>query len=128
MLAQITHGSFPIRGMTCASCVNHVQHALESISGVVQVSVNFATETASIDFDPAITTPSILANAVEEAGYEIPMQSQILKVEGMSCASCVSHVEKALMTIPEVLSATVNLATQTATISTLSGRYPKSHS
>lgn len=125
MPAPLTHGSFPIRGMTCASCVKHVQHALESISGVVQVSVNFATETATIDFDPATTTPSILADAVEEAGYEIPAQSQVISIEGMSCASCVNHVEKALSTIPEVLSANVNLATQTATISTLSGLIPK---
>ncbi len=118
MTTHSTYNSFPIRGMTCASCVNHVQHALQSISGVLEVSVNFATETASVDFDPTITTPRMLAHAVEEAGYEVPIQTQILKIEDMSCASCVNHVEKALTTIPEVLSANVNLATQTATIST----------
>jgi Cu+-exporting ATPase len=121
MTAQATHASFPIRGMTCASCVNHVQRALESIEGISSVSVNFATETASVDFDPTTTTPTAFTLAVEEAGYDIPTQSRTIHVGGMTCASCVSHLEKALRAIPEVLSANVNLATQTATISTWIG-------
>jgi len=118
MVAQITHASFPVRGMTCASCVNHAERALKNIPGVSEVSVNLATETASVDFDPTMVTSDLLTHAVEEAGYEIPLQSHTIKIGGMTCASCVSHVEKALRKIPGVLSATVNLATQTGTVST----------
>jgi len=121
MIAHLTHISFPIRGMTCASCVNHVERALKSVPGVSEVSVNFATESVSLDFDSTLTTPELLTHAVQEAGYEIPVQSHTIKIGGMSCASCVSRVEKALRTIPEVRSANVNLATETAFLSTWTG-------
>ena len=121
MIAHLTHITFPIRGMTCASCVNHVERALKSVPGVSEISVNFATESASLDFDSALTTPELLTHAVKEAGYEIPVQSHTIKIGGMSCASCVSRVEKALRTIPEVRSANVNLATETALLSTWTG-------
>ncbi len=117
MSIELTHASFPVRGMTCAACVNHVERALTATPGVTEASVNFATETASVDFDPTIATSELLTHAVKEAGYEIPVQSRTVKIGGMSCASCVSHVEKALRTIPEVLSADVNLATHTARFS-----------
>jgi len=115
---HLIHISFPVRGMTCASCVNHVERALKTTPGVAEASVNFATETASVAFDSTIATSELLTRAVREAGYEIPVQSHTVKIGGMSCASCVSHVEKALRTIPEVLSANVNLATHTARFST----------
>ena len=118
MIAQLTHASFLVHGMTCASCVNRVERALKTIPGVTQVSVNLATQTASIDFDSTMTTSESLTQAVQEAGYEIPIQSQTIIIGGMTCASCVSHVERALQHIPGVLSAHVNLATQTGTIST----------
>jgi Cu+-exporting ATPase len=118
MPPPLTHASFPIRGMTCASCVSHVQRALQAIEGVAEVSVNFATETASVDFDSHTTTPQLLTQAVAEAGYEVPVHTRTLKIGGMNCASCVSHLEKALLAIPEILSAKVNLATETATFST----------
>ncbi len=118
MATQFTHASFPVRGMSCASCVNHVERALKTIPGVSEVSVNLATETASVDFDPTIVTSELLTHAMKEAGYEIPLQSHTIQIGGMTCASCVSHVEKALQKIPGVLSATVNLATHTGTVST----------
>jgi len=88
--------------------------------------VNFATETASVDFDSHTTTPQQLTQAVKEAGYEVPIQSQTIKIGGMTCASCVSHVEKALLSLPEILSAKVNLATETATIKTWAPRMNQS--
>ena len=117
MTAQLTHASFPVRGMTCASCVNHVERALKKIPGVSEVSVNLATETASVDFDSRSVTSELFNHAIQNAGYEIPIQSHTIKIGGMTCASCVSHVEKALRKVPGVLSATVNLATQTGTVS-----------
>ena len=124
MPTHVTHASFPIRGMTCASCVNHIQEVLRSIKGVSGVSVNLANETASVDFDSTTATPKLLTHAVEKAGYEIPLKSQTMTIGGMTCASCVNHVEKALTTIAGVHSATVNLATQTATITTWTDGIP----
>ena len=121
MITHLTHVSFPVRGMTCASCVNRVEGTLKSIPGVSEVSVNFGTETAFVDFDSTIVTPQSLTHAIEEIGYQIPVQSHTLKIGGMSCASCVGHVEKALRKTPGVLSANVNLATETATISSWAG-------
>ncbi len=118
MVTPLIHTSLPIHGMTCASCVHHVQQALQSIKGVFEVSVNLATETASLAFDPTIATTEALTHAIQEAGYEIPLQTQSLKISGMTCASCVHHVEEALIKLPEVLSATVNLANETATVTT----------
>ena len=122
----LTHISFPVSGMTCASCVNHVERALQGTPGVSEVSVNFATGTASVDFDSTIATTESLTQSVREAGYEIPVHTQTVQISGMTCASCVNHVEKALRTIPEVLSANVNLATQTAKLSTTSDPIPRS--
>ncbi len=59
----------PVRGMTCASCANRVERNLNDLDGV-QATVNFATETASVSFDPAQVAPESLAGAVEAAGYE----------------------------------------------------------
>lgn len=110
----------PIEGMSCASCVSHVEKALSKVLGVKQVSVNLATEMASVSSDQA-TAFSTLITAVEKAGYNVKQQEVVLSVGGMSCASCVGRVEKALLKVHGVQSASVNLATELATIETVDG-------
>ena len=107
--------SLPIEGMTCASCVARVERALQKIPGVVDASVNLATEAASVRAAPGIGLTDLRA-AVEKAGYTVGESSASLAIDGMTCASCVSRVEKALMRVPGVLRAEVNLATETATV------------
>ena len=107
--------SLPIEGMTCASCVARVERALQKLPGVAEVSVNLATEAASIRADASVGLAS-LQTAVEKAGYTVGESSVTLAIEGMTCASCVSRVEKALLRVPGVARAEVNLATETATI------------
>jgi len=58
----------PITGMTCASCANRVERSLNRLDGV-SASVNYATEKATVDFDPAAVAPAELVAAVEAAGY-----------------------------------------------------------
>jgi Cu+-exporting ATPase len=99
--------------MTCASCVSRVEKALAKVPGVQDVSVNLATEEATVQADPEVGLGA-LRDAVEQAGYEIAEQSVALQVEGMTCASCVARVEKALMKVPGVSAAEVNLATEQA--------------
>ena len=118
----------PVEGMTCGSCVARVEKALAAMPGVLDVSVNFATERASIKAGQSVSL-DMLKGAVEKAGYAVGdtagsavgEQPLRLKIGDMTCASCVSRVEKALKQLPGVLSAEVNLATEIAEITVASG-------
>ncbi len=111
---------FNIRGMTCASCVAHVEKALTNTKGVTAASVNLATERAEVSLAPGADAAK-LAKSVTDAGYEPVVETIELGVGGMTCASCVAHVEKALRAVPGVIDAQVNLATERATVRALSG-------
>jgi Cu+-exporting ATPase len=105
--------SIPIEGMTCAACVGRVQRAVAKADGVEGVSVNLATEKAELMLrDPAALRSAI--DAVTESGYGVPLEEFDLEIGGMTCASCVSRVEKALRKLPGLLDASVNLATERA--------------
>ncbi|MCJ7800569.1 MAG: heavy metal translocating P-type ATPase, partial [Polaromonas sp.] len=116
----LTQWRFPVEGMTCASCVARVEKSLGAVAGVTQVSVNFATEQASVQAGSDVSMAT-LQGAVEKAGYAVGTQSLRLKIGDMTCASCVSRVEKALKQLPGVLSAEVNLATETAEVQRTGG-------
>jgi Au+-exporting ATPase len=107
--------SLPIEGMTCASCVGRVERSIGKVDGVHSVSVNLATERADIQASATVDR-SALIQAVEEAGYSVPTSSVELAVEGMTCASCVGRVERALQAVPGVTQAIVNLATERASV------------
>jgi len=110
-----------VSGMTCASCVGRVERALASVQGVKAVAVNLATERARVTLSDARTDTAQLVDAIRKAGYE-PSEDMIeLKVAGMTCASCVGRVEKALKAVPGVLEASVNLATERASIRFIGG-------
>ena len=112
--------TLPITGMTCASCVARVEKALKSVPGVEQASVNFATEKATLVFDPQQVGVNDFRKAVEEAGYGVAdveeKRKVTLPITGMTCASCVARVEKALRAVPGVEQAYVNLASEKATV------------
>ncbi|MBX3637249.1 MAG: copper-translocating P-type ATPase [Rubrivivax sp.] len=108
--------SLPVDGMTCASCVARVERAVRGVPGVQDASVNLATESLTVRGAPALAGP--VGDAVVRAGYEVPRQTLTLAVEGMTCASCVGRVERALARTDGVLSAEVNLATEQATVVT----------
>ena len=113
--AQAAAISLPIEGMTCASCVGRVEAALAKVPGVDSVSVNLATERADIRLASPVDRIALI-QAVEKVGYDVPAGTVELAVEGMTCASCVGRVEKALKAVPGVTEATVNLATERATV------------
>lgn len=107
--------SLPIEGMTCASCVGRVEAALTKVPGVESVSVNLTTERATIHVTEEVNRTALI-EAVHKVGYEVPTSKIELNVIGMTCASCVGRVEKALRSVPGVVEATVNLATERASI------------
>ena len=113
--------ALPVRGMTCASCVAHVEKALEKVEGVEEVHVNLATEKAVVAFRLDAATVGDMVEAVKETGYEVPTETVTLPIGGMTCASCVAHVEKALSRVPGVVEANVNLATEKATVTFVPG-------
>src|SRR5262249_7918022 len=106
-----TEVTFPVTGMTCASCVRRIEKALGRVDGVREASVNLATEKAHVVYDPHVASPEHMRAAVEKAGYGVrdypqaqapavvassPTGDVMLPIHGMTCASCVRPVEKAL--------------------------------
>ena len=115
--------TLPVTGMTCANCVRTVERALnKKTPGVVKASVNYATEKATVTYDDKEASPEDMIAAVERAGYRIPLARLELPVTGMTCANCVRTVERALnKKTPGVVRATVNYATEKASVEYLPG-------
>ena len=108
--------NIPVTGMTCASCVRRVERALSKKEGVASASVNFAAEKATVEYDPKTTSPDELIGTIEGAGYGTDVRETTFGVTGMTCASCVGRVERALKKVSGVLEVTVNLANEKATV------------
>ncbi len=108
-----------VTGMTCASCANRVEKSLRAVPGVQAATVNLATEQAFVAAEADVDSATLSA-AIRKAGYDVALRETVFQIEDMTCASCVARVEKALRKVPGVLSATVNLATERATIQSLS--------
>lgn len=106
--------------MSCAACVRRVELAIGAVPGVENCNVNLATERAQVVFDNESTTIETIIKASADAGYqaELPIEQSTLTVsiKGLTCASCVSRVEKAVQNLQGVESASVNLATEKARI------------
>ncbi len=117
--AALSDIKLQVTGLTCASCVMRVEKSLKAVPGVRGASINLATEQASVNAETAVTADTLVA-AVRKAGYDVATTETTLRVEGMTCASCVSSVEKALLKVSGVSGATVNLATEKASIRALS--------
>ena len=105
-----------IEGMTCASCSSRVERAIGKLDGVVEAPVNLATERASVTYDEAVLSPSAVIDAVRELGYSPLTEEFEIGVGGMTCANCSARVERALNKLPGVLEASVNLATERASV------------
>lgn len=110
----------PIEGLHCASCVAKIEKAVSAVPGVASVAVNLATERADVRFAGAAQVEPVIA-AIRAAGFDVPKETIDLQIEGMNCASCVGRAEKALCSVPGVIEANVNLATERAHV-TLSAR------
>ena len=116
-----TEFSLPISGMTCASCVSHVEKALTELPGVSRVAVNLATNKATLAYDPHQVGLADMQKAIEDVGYAVPKAELTLDIRGMTCASCVAHVEGALSDLDGVVGATVNLGLGTARVQYVPG-------
>ena len=91
----------PVEGMHCASCVGRIESALAAVEGVAAASANLAPGRVQVQARPGATLDrAALSRAIEKAGYRVPAGTTELAVEGMTCASCVGRVERALQAVP----------------------------
>lgn len=115
----------PIEGMTCASCVSTIEKALLNLQGVKSAKVNLAAGKAYIEYIEEKISVTEMAKAVKDVGYQAGMEEVSLSVHGMTCASCVSKVEKAVGQLPGVVKVVVNLAAETVKVDFYPGSITK---
>lgn len=113
--------TLPITGMSCASCSARIEKGLRNLSGIKEANVNLATEKAVVTYDPQVLNEERLIRTIEDLGYKVHLpenkaEKMIISVGGMTCAACVRKVEKALAALDGVSEASVNLATEKATV------------
>jgi Cu+-exporting ATPase len=102
--------------MSCASCAVRIEKGLSAAEGVARATVNFAAEKATVLFHPEATDLSKLVEKVKDLGYEAKTEKILLPVQGMTCASCVNRVEKALRAVRGVINVNLNFATGRASV------------
>ena len=113
--------TLPIGGMSCASCAARIEKGLRNLSGIKEANVNLATEKAVVTYDPQVLNEEGLIRTIEDLGYKVPLpenksEKMVISVGGMTCAACGRKVEKALAALDGVSEASVNLATEKATV------------
>src|SRR5213594_3210148 len=111
----------PIEGMSCASCAATVQAALGDAAGVSTATVNYATGKGAVDYDDAQTSVAELIKTVRAAGYDCGRASVTFTVEQLHYASSVAPLEQALRSVPGVIRAAANQATETVTVDHIPG-------
>ncbi len=105
----MTKTTLKIKGMSCASCVNKIEKALQQSVGVHKATVNFAADTATVEFNPNKTAPAELEKVIENTGYAVIQENAAgsavlqLKIIGMDNPHCLSTIDKTLENLPGVL-------------------------
>ena len=119
---MIQKKSFKISGMSCAACAARIEKGLAKLEGVNSANVNFAVERATVEFDDKLANEAKVDEAIQKMGYAViqenaPEENKItLNISGMTCASCAAKIEKKLSKLGGVSKASVNLATEKASI------------
>jgi Cu+-exporting ATPase len=106
----------PLVGMDCAACVVTIEKAVRKLPGVKRTSVNYATEKLYAEYRPEQVQTNRIVEAVKSAGYKTGKATLQLGINGMHCASCVDKIETELKRSPGVLSASVDLGTESAVV------------
>lgn len=106
----------PVTGMSCAACSARVQNALSGLKGVENAAVNLAAERATINYNPAALSVGDFVHLIKDLGYGVPVSKITIPIKGMTCASCVKRVQDALSSLNGVISASVNFASEQASV------------
>ncbi|WP_424015393.1 heavy metal translocating P-type ATPase [Halorubrum xinjiangense] len=114
MSTRTTH--LDITGMSCANCSASVGDAVESIDGVSRADANYATDEATVEYDPEATSLASIYDAIEDAGYGAVSETATVAITDMTCANCADANRDALEAVPGVVDADVNYATDEAQV------------
>lgn len=109
-----------VAGMNCASCVNRIETQVMKVPGVQNVIVNLVSENVQVQLDKVDSLKQAIA-AIEKSGFEVVIKNILITIEGMTCASCVNRIESALLKLPGVINASINLATERASVAYYDG-------
>ncbi len=112
--------TLPVTGMTCGACASRVDKALRAVPGVTDLFVNLASETAQLQLQNSAAVNGVVA-ALDAAGYPAGTEQTRLQITGMTCASCVGKVDRALRAVPGVVEVNVNLADDSAVVTHAAG-------
>jgi len=112
--------SLRVGGMSCASCVGRIEKAVRAVPSVTSAAANLAAERVDVTFSDT-PHPVAVVQAIEGAGYDVVTATTELAIAGMSCASCVNRIERALNAVPGVVEGSVNLATEKALVRSIAG-------
>ncbi|MFB6469432.1 heavy metal translocating P-type ATPase [Cytobacillus sp. Hz8] len=110
-----------ITGMTCAACATRIEKNISKVPGIQKANVNLATEKASVVFNPSEASVEDIISKVKKTGYGVQEEKIKLNIFGMTCAACATRIEKGLNKVKGVTSASVNLATEKASIEFIPG-------
>ncbi len=112
--------TLPVVGMTCANCVAAVERNAKKAAGVTDAAVNFASERVTVNYDPDVAggaqVTADVIDRIRRAGYDVPTAEVELPLLGMTCANCAATIERRLKKTDGVVDATVNLASERATV------------
>ncbi len=113
--------SLPIIGLHCISCINNIEKEIKKLDGIKNVHVNYAAQTAHVEFKSGETTTEDIISAIKNAGYQTGKSTLKLGINGMHCGSCVTKIEKELKKKSGVISAAVDLGSESAIINYIPG-------
>lgn len=118
-----------VKGMTCLSCVKTIEQGMSKQPGVQAVKVSLKNEEAAVTYDPSLTDPGVLREAIDDMGFDTSLlspsasprptndvQMVMINVDGMTCNSCVQTIEKNISQRAGVQSISVSLAAKTAQV------------
>ena len=115
--------TLPITGMHCTNCSETIARDLRKLDGVAAANVNYATEKATVTFNPSVLDESVIIERIKDIGYGVATGEIELPITGMNCVNCAATIEKTLNEMqPSVVSATVNFATEKAQIAYIPGQ------
>jgi Cu+-exporting ATPase len=101
---------FKISGMTCAMCSTTIEKSLIDLNGVINAQVNLGNESVAVEYDFLKLRFTDLNKAIKNAGYQIINEKVVLKIGGMTCATCVKTIENSLLKLDGIIEVNINLA------------------
>ena len=115
-----------INGMTCMSCVKNIEGTISKLPGLLHISVSLEQKLGYVRYNPALVTSSVVVDAINDMGFEASLQEETtdavdvettqIRVEGMTCMSCVNHIEGVVKDINGVRSVHVSLSDKKAVV------------